>query len=370
MHLSPPAAQLAIAVESALTAELTSRRAEVAAIDVRLVADVDRLIAYIASGGKRLRPQFLGAGWLAATADPTLAVPGGVAKAAAALELIQACALIHDDIIDRSETRRGRPSLHRSVQKLHADSGWSGDAAHFGVGSALLIGDLALAWADDLFCAALVELGWSAEAFGAWRSMRTEVLSGQLLDLRIAADESADPQTAAADATVVNRYKTAAYTVERPLHLGAALGAAGPATIEALRRYGVAIGVAFQLRDDLLGVFGDPAVTGKPAGEDLIEGKRTVLLALARVALAAFPDQLADLDCGIGTALLPAQVERLTRLIADTPAPAAIETKITALLRDGLAALDAVDSQGALLVAPAAAADLRVLALAATARQR
>jgi geranylgeranyl diphosphate synthase type I len=374
VHLSPSAVETVAAVESLLTVELRARRTEVTAIDGRLGADVDRLVAYI-SGGKRLRPQFLYSGWLAASrADVTenagSGVPVGVIQAAAALELIQACALIHDDIIDRSDTRRGRPSVHRSVEKLHADSGWSGDAAHFGVSAALLIGDLALAWADDLFVAGLSGLGGPAEAFGAWRAMRTEVLAGQLLDLRITADEAADPQTAAADATIVNRYKTAAYTVERPLHLGAALAHAGPATVGALRRYGQAIGVAFQLRDDLLGVFGDPAVTGKPAGGDLIEGKRTVLLAMARAALAGSAHRLAELDHGIGTSLGPAEIDRLTQLVAETGAPQAIEARISALLSEGLAALEATDSGGRPLIRSEAASDLRALALAATSRER
>ena len=374
------------AVETALSKELDRRRSEVVAIDPRLGADVDRLISHLAAGGKRLRPQFLCAGWLA-TASTTPAdantgeqtsVPAAVVRAAAALELIQACALIHDDVIDRSDTRRGQPSVHRSVRKQHADRGWAGDAEHYGVSTALLIGDLALAWADDLFTEALVGLGrngtgasgGSDEALAAWRAMRTEVLAGQLLDLRITADESPDPERAAADAMVVNRYKTAAYTVERPLHLGAALAGAEPGTVTALRNFGLAIGVAFQLRDDLLGVFGDPTVTGKPAGDDLLEGKKTVLLARARAALQAEPERRRELESGLGTALLPAEVERLTRLIADTGAPAAIEARIAELFEQGVAALDAQDGTGRPLVYPAAAQTLRSLAAAATIRER
>lgn len=369
--MQPPqrAGDVSAAVESVLTAELAVRRAEVAAIDPRLTDDVDRLIRYLFAGGKRLRPRFLCAGWQAATVGTT-AVPAGVMKAAAALELIQACALIHDDIIDRSDTRRGSPSVHRLVHKLHADRGWFGDPAHFGLSTALLLGDLALAWADDLFATGLAELGWPVEALAAWRAMRTEVLAGQLLDLRITADQAVDTDGAAADAMVVNRYKTAAYTVERPLHIGAALAGAPSATIAALRRYGTAIGLAFQLRDDLLGVFGDPAVTGKPTGDDLIEGKRTVLLAMARSALAGSPALLAELDEGVGTALGPAQVDRLTRLVAQTSAPDAIEARIAELLRTGLDALAAVDAAGDQLITATAGADLRGLALAATTRVR
>lgn len=371
----------AAAVETVLATELAERLHEVQGIDPRLTDDVNRLIGFISAGGKRLRPQFLCWGWLAAAGaaapadpddpdDPPEVLPAGVIKAAAALELIQACALVHDDIIDRSDTRRGRPSVHRAVQKLHAGHGWSGDAAHYGVASALLLGDLALAWADDLFSAAAAELGWPTEAMSAWRSMRTEVLAGQLLDLRISAQDAPDPAAAAADAMVVDRYKTAAYTVERPLHLGAALAGAGAGAVEALRRYGTAIGIAFQLRDDLLGVFGDPAVTGKPSGGDLIEGKRTLLLALARGDLQDRPARLAELEKGIGRPLTADQVDRLTALVAGTEAPAAIEARITELFTAGVEALTAQDSAGHPLIAPIAAANLRRLALAATTRDR
>ncbi len=346
------------AVERALSAELDERRREVAAIDPRLTDEVDRLIAHVGAGGKRLRPQFLCWGYRAA--GPAASLPSGVVHAAAALELIQACALIHDDIIDRSDTRRGRPSMHRGAEKEHAGSGWLGDSAHFGVSDALLIGDLALVWADDLFQQGCTEQGRPPQAQAAWRSMRTEVLAGQLLDLRITADEAPNPTAAAADAMLVNRYKTAAYTVERPLHLGAAMGSATPGTIAALRRYGRSIGLAFQLRDDLLGVFGDPQVTGKPAGGDLVEGKKTVLLALARADLLGRPE-LVELDAGLGTALGPAGVDRLTGIIAGTCAPARVEEQISALLTEGLAALDDVK--------PDAADGLRRLALAATARR-
>lgn len=365
-HADPVAA-----VESALTAELGVRRAEVRAIDERLVEDIDRLISHLGAGGKRLRPQFLCWGWAAALGvRAAQEPPPGVIRAAAALELIQACALIHDDIIDRSDTRRGAPSVHRAVATMHARRDWSGDEHHFGFSAALLLGDLALAWADDLFFDGLDLMGGPPEALLAWRAMRTEVLAGQMLDLRISADESPDPELAAADAMVVNRYKTAAYTVERPLHLGAALGGASPSTIAALRRYGAAIGVAFQLRDDLLGVFGDPAVTGKPAGDDLIEGKKTVLLALTRADLVKRPELLAELDRLLGSDPGPDDVRRLTDMIATTSAPSQVESRIEELYATGLQALEETDASKNLLVAPAAAGHLRRLAAAATNRQR
>ena len=166
----------------------------------------------------------------------------------------------------------------------------------------------------------------------------------------------------------VNRFKTAAYTVERPLHLGAALAGAGAATIRALRTYGADIGVAFQLRDDLLGVYGDPAVTGKPAGDDLLEGKRTLLLATARAALHSDPAVLAELDAGIGNPRAP--VQRLATIIAGTGAPQQMEGRIDELVASGLAALASVDAAGKPAVAPAATARLTELAGIVTDRRR
>lgn len=343
-----------------ITDELDRRRAEVLAIDDRLAGAVDLLVEFVSDGGKRLRPEFLWCGWLAGGgrgADPEAVA---VLRVGAAVELLQACALVHDDVIDRSERRRGRPSTHRAVAKQHVDAGLDGDPDHYGVSVAVLLGDLALAWADDVFLAAAADLGAIRAAAPVWRAMRTEVLAGQLLDLAVAGSTDRDPAAQERDALRVNRYKTAAYTVERPLHLGAALAGAPAATVDALRRYGADIGVAFQLRDDLLGVFGDPAVTGKPAGDDLAEGKRTVLLATARAALAGDPARLAEVDAGVGRPNV--DPVRLGEIIAGSGAVDAVETRIEALVRSGLAALDAAglpDGVRARLVELAGAATAR-----------
>ena len=201
-------------------------------------------------------------------------------------------------MIDRSDSRRGRPSTHRAVAKEHAGAGLAGDPDHYGVSAAVLLGDLALAWADDLYIAGAQALAAVERSAPVWRAMRTEVLGGQLLDLLTTASAAADPAAQAADAMRVNRFKTAAYTVERPLQLGAELAGASAATVSTLRSYGADVGVAFQLRDDLLGVYGDPAVTGKPAGDDLLEGKRTLLLATARAALQTEPGPAGGTGCG------------------------------------------------------------------------
>jgi geranylgeranyl diphosphate synthase type I len=355
---APPDGALRVAVEAALAAELTARRAELLAVDPRLAAAADLLVDFVADG-KRLRPEFLWWGWRAGggRADPADCAP--VVRIAAALELIQACALVHDDLIDRSETRRGRPSVHVAVAKSHADAGDAGDADQHGLAVAVLLGDLALAWADDLFTAAAHQLRALDRVQQPWRAMRTEVLGGQLLDVSLGTGVTGSG--ALADAMTVNRFKTAAYTVERPLHLGAALAGAPPAVIDRLRRYGVAIGTAFQLRDDLLGVFGDPAVTGKPAGGDLTEGKRTVLVARARTRLADNAAGLADLDAGLGSADAGA-VAAATAAIDASGAPSDLENDVAALVADGLQALSGLPDE--------ATVALRDLAVRATTRNR
>ncbi len=333
-------------------------------VDPRLGPTVDELIHFTLNGGKRLRPQFLYWGWrsVVSSQQRTPEREHLVLRAAASLELIQSCALIHDDIIDRSQTRRGEPSTHRALAKTHAVQGMLGDSDHFGVSIAVLLGDLALAWADDLFTDACIALEATGAALPAWRAMRTEVLAGQMLDIGSAAAASADPEQQILDAMAVNRYKTAAYTIERPLELGAALAGGSAAATAALRAYGADVGIAFQLRDDLLGVFGDAAITGKPAGDDLVEGKRTLLLALARRSLLAEPAVLAELDAGVGVATTPADIDELAELIARSGAVEEIETRIEGLTTAGLSALRAANLN------PAAAVALVRLAQAATRR--
>jgi len=358
-EIPPVAPSLSAAVENTLAAELSARRAELLAVDERLGVVADLLVDFIADG-KRLRPEFCWWGWRAGggRADPADCAP--VVRIAAALELIQACALVHDDLIDRSETRRGRPSVHVAVAKSHADAGYAGDSDQHGLAVAVLLGDLALAWADDLFTASAHQLRALDRVQQPWRAMRTEVLAGQLLDVSMGAMATDEPGALAA-AMTVNRFKTAAYTVERPLHLGAGLAGAQTEVIDRLRRYGVAIGTAFQLRDDLLGVFGDPTVTGKPAGGDLTEGKRTVLVAQARTGLAGTTALLADLDAGFGSADAGA-VAAATAAIAASGAPEELEQRISALVADGLDALAGLPDD--------AATALHGLAVRATARRR
>lgn len=350
---------LVTAVTEALTRYFATRRETVAELGQVFVDASEALQEFVLRGGKRTRSAFAWTGWLGAGGDPDGPQATAVLQACAALELVQACALIHDDIIDSSRTRRGFPTVHVDFEGRHRARGWGGDAEHFGISVAILIGDLALAWADDMVAAARLDPAARARFTPVWAAMRTEVLGGQVLDVHgeAGADDSVE------SAMRINRYKTAAYTIERPLHLGAALADADPALIEAYRTFGTDIGLAFQLRDDLLGVFGDPAVTGKPSGDDLREGKRTVLIAEAlRRADRTDPAAAALLRARVGTDLTPDDVTQLREVITGLGAVDDVERRIADLTDRGLAALATSSA------IPAAKARLEAMALAATRR--
>lgn len=318
------------------------------------------------SGGKRLRARFCIAGWRAVetSAVKTANLSDAVIGAAAALEIFHAAALVHDDLIDNSDTRRGRPAAHRALEQTHRDAGWAGDAASFGRSGALLLGDLLVAWSDDLaeegFAQASATAAVAARA--EYAAMRRAVTIGQFLDV---AEESAfltapDDQHAERALRVAS-FKSARYSIQQPLTIGAALADGDEAQIHALAEFGHPLGMAFQLRDDVLGVFGDEAVTGKPSGDDLREGKRTVLIAYAREKLPASGRRV--LDELIGDPDLEAdQIASLQQTIIDSGALERVETLISGYARHAERALS-----GARL-GNAAVGELRDLAQAATAR--
>jgi len=326
-------------VERALAGFLDRAGTAILDTEPTVAAGIDALRGFVLGGGKRLRPTFAWWGWRGAGGDPAGPDAEGVLQAVSSLELIQACALIHDDLIDSSDSRRGNPTVHIAGAKLHADCGWLGSPATFGLATAVLVGDLALAWADDMFADAPLPAGTLAAARPAWRAMRTEVLAGQYLDVRTQATGDASVEAA----LKIDRLKTAAYTVQRPLHLGAALGGASPELIGTLLEFGGEVGVAFQLRDDLLGVFGDPSVTGKPAGDDLREGKRTLLVALGLQLAAEKGEQAAAtvIADAIGDADLSDEgVETVRMALQQVGAVDAVERRIDELTRAAMAALD------------------------------
>jgi len=307
----------------------------------------DAAIAFVA-GGKRLRPMFCFAGWLVAGGSPD---EPAVVPAAAALEWLQGSALVHDDLMDGSDTRRGRPSVHRAFEALHRDEDRQGDPAGFGASVAVLLGDLMLSWCDELFRASALPTVPAALAY--LDLCKTEVVAGQYLDVV----GQTRPTLSVEEAMRVVRFKSAKYTVERPLHIGAALAGADATLIDALTQVALPLGEAFQLRDDVLGVFGDPAVTGKPAGDDLREGKRTVLV--ARTHELTDDAGRALLAAGLGTA---DGVDELTRLIESCGALDAVEADISRLEGQADQAIERIGGVAPDVLGP--------LALTATRRSR
>jgi geranylgeranyl diphosphate synthase type I len=336
------------AVNSRIAAVLASGREDIAAIGADAEA-LSTVAESLVTGGKRFRARLAYWGWRAAITygDPSVDAENhpqsdDVVSLATGLELFHSAALVHDDVIDNSDTRRGVVSAHRQFQETHEQRGFEGDASTYGTSSAILLGDLLLAWADDQFLSVGISLdGDSRLAYRAeLRTMRTDVTAGQFLDNHDASAWRTLPDDSAVErAQRVVIYKSAKYSVEAPIALGAIVAGAAPALLSALRAFALPLGFAFQMRDDLLGVFGDAAVTGKPAGDDLREGKRTVLLAIAR--RNADRSTVTILDELIGDATLDDdQVDMLRATLTTTGAVDAVEDLIERSRDRALRALD------------------------------
>ncbi|MFC4108037.1 polyprenyl synthetase family protein [Micromonospora zhanjiangensis] len=300
-------------------------------IDDSLLPVAEALEAFVLRGGKRLRPAFAYWGYRGAGGGDS----DQLVATLAALEFVQASALIHDDLIDRSDTRRGEPAIHRRFAGRHRAAGWVGDPDAFGDAAAILLGDLCLVWSDELLHTGGLDPATVARARPVFDRMRGEVTIGQYLD--VVTQASAD--TSVERASMVARYKSAKYTVERPLLLGAALADAPEPVTVAYSGYGLPLGEAFQLRDDILGVFGDPGQTGKPAGDDLREGKRTFLVAAALSAAGPTGRELFDRWLGRPD-LDQDTVRRLREVITDSGALRRTEQRIAELTEAALAALE------------------------------
>lgn len=338
---APSAVELAAAVTEQLRDYLQERRRDAAYIGADYAVLTEAVEEFVLRGGKRLRPAFAYWGWRAVAGTEPEA---HVLRLFSALELLHACALVHDDVIDASATRRGLPTVHKIFTERHRTNSWHGSSEQFGLSAAILLGDLALVWADDIVATAPIDNDAARRVRRVWAAIRTEVLGGQYLDI---VNEASGSETVAS-ALTVNIYKTASYTISRPLQFGAAAAADCPEILEAFHELGTSLGVAFQLRDDVLGVFGDPAVTGKPSGDDLRSGKRTVLLAEA-VGLAEEHDPIAAklLRTSVGTDLTDAQVKEVCQVIESVGALAAVEHRIDTLTRRALQILNAapIDAQ-------------------------
>ena len=320
--LSWIAKRVDVRIERLLRAELVRWRG----LDADLGEPLEAIRDLVMAGGKRLRPAFCHWAYVGAGGDPDDPI---VVDAGAALELLHTFALIHDDVMDGSTLRRGMHTVHRRFEARHAVGDWRGEGRRFGEGVAILIGDLAFVYADLLLADA------PRAAVEVFNELRLEVNVGQYLDLlgTVRGEVGID------QARRICQYKSGKYTIERPLHLGAALAGRLDELGPLLSAYGRPLGEAFQLRDDLLGAFGDTLLTGKPVGEDLREGKPTALYAFAAAAAdGAAAKLLAD---RFGAAdLTAAEVEELQAILEGTGARRQVECTIDRRVDEALVALD------------------------------
>jgi len=285
---------------------------------------------FLLDSGKRLRPLFAYVGYLATgnTVNPE------IVKALSSLELIHVCALIHDDVMDGSDTRRGAPSIHKSFEAMHIKENLNGSSSKFGVASAILMGDLALVWSAQMLHNSGIKDHELINVLPFYDEMRVELMAGQYLDVfeQSLATQSIDRSMKVA------RFKSGKYTIERPLHFGGALGNGSADLLKTFTEYGIPLGEAFQLRDDMLGVFGNPKETGKPAGDDLREGKRTALI--AATFDKANKTQMEVLNEYFGDPNLSNdQISLLQEIIVETGAQSHIESVIKQLAETSLNAL-------------------------------
>ncbi len=347
----PPASLVALAsrVEQRISDVLAPEEQRWSAFDEDLVSPVAEIRRLVASGGKRLRPAFCHWGFVGAGGDPDSMVS---LDAGAALELLHGFALFHDDVMDGSTSRRGAPVTHDVFADEHRRSGSSGESRRYGDGIAILVGDLAFVYSDRLMSEV------SAQAREIWHELRIELNVGQLLDLI----GSARNERRRFKAERICRYKSGKYTIERPLHLGAMLVAPSRAAelLPALSTYGLPLGDAFQMRDDVMGAFGETAITGKPVGDDLREGKPTPLMAIAMERANGAQREVLSL---VGREqLTDAQVAAAQQAIVDCGALDEMESVILRLRDEAIASLTAAP------IEPSAKVELESLALYVTDR--
>ena len=321
-------------IEEELGRFLRERTSYLESISSDLAPVAESLSSFLLDGGKRLRPLFAYSAFIGA---------GGVAnknviRAISSLELLQACALIHDDLMDGSDTRRGKPSIHRHFETIHQREEMEGFAERYGMSAAVLLGDLALVLSDQMLNSAGLDSAQLHSVLPVHDEMRVELMAGQFLDIH----EQTQKKTSVERSLTIARYKSGKYTIERPLHIGSSLAITDvksrTSVDEAYSAYGLPLGEAFQLRDDLLGVFGDPAITGKPAGDDLREGKRTVLVAMTLENSS--PSAVTRFMSSFGSSELKASdVEALREIIIESGARSRVEELIDSRTSSALEAL-------------------------------
>ena len=357
-------------VQANLDSFCQKQRTDFEAISTDLIPVVDYTQSLL-QGGKRFRALFCYWAWRACLNDSSYHQSEqeiqdseqAIAGIAASLEMFHAAALVHDDLLDQSDTRRGAPAIHKRFETLHKEKSWAGAPERFGVAGSVLVGDLMLGWSSEIFGNALLQSP-NREIESACRDefslMRVEVMAGQYLDVleeNAAATRPVSEGVGRAEKVIL--YKTAKYSIEAPLRIGAAFAGADPAKLSQFTHFGIPLGIAFQLRDDILGVFGDPSVTGKPAGDDLREGKRTVLVALTLEALTERSPSMAESFEELLTSreLDTHQIAFMQKLIKDSGALEKTERMIVELGDRSLESLDAANLE------ESAKATLKALAL-------
>ncbi|MEM7140400.1 MAG: polyprenyl synthetase family protein [Actinomycetota bacterium] len=331
MSTAPPQLlEVADRVEAAIADIFRDERATWRQLDAALDTPLGDLEDFVAGGGKRIRPAYCHWGWVTAGGDPDGA---GALLGGCALELLHAFALVHDDVMDGSPTRRGSATVWARFIQRHEAGRWAGEDRRFGEAAAILVGDIAMVMADRCIGDA------SPDVRRTWDALRTELNMGQYLDVL----GTATGAVTAEGARRIMRNKTAGYTIVRPLQLGAAF-AGRPDLADDLAAHGMPLGIAFQLRDDMLGAFGDSDKTGKPVGDDLLEGKPTVLLALANERA---DDAQSDILAKVGGPMTADDIAAVQQVMVDTGAVAASETETEQLLEEALTAIDALpDANG------------------------
>lgn len=336
------------------------------------LAPIGGYVRDLLSGGKRFRALFAYWAWYGTLDAPNRSNQQlqteleAVVDICSALEMFHGAALVHDDLLDRSDTRRGAPAVHKRFEQLHKTSHWAGAADRFGQAGSVLVGDMMLGWANELFANAILNApDQSAQQASReqFHRMQIEVMAGQYLDV---VEENAGPTRPAHEAVGrANRvmlYKTAKYSVEAPLLIGAAFAGADESLLHSLSSFAIPLGLAFQLKDDVLGVFGSPEKTGKPVGDDLREGKRTVLIALTRETLQpsvarVFDELLTDRE------LSDDQIGYLQQTIVDSGALRKVDLMLDELSNQCLEALETIELNHT------AKAQLRELALKVISRE-
>ena len=330
MARSAPASlrRLAERVDARLDEFLAAERERWSSFDPELAQPIDEIRRLVLSGGKRLRPGFCHWGYVGAGGGDNDQID---VDAGAAFELMHAFALFHDDVMDDADSRRNQPTTHTVASAEHADKGWAGESRRFGEGVAILVGDLAFVYADQLLEEA------TPQAAKIWNELRIELNIGQYLDILGGVSRTRD----VARSERICRYKSGKYTIERPLHLGAVLAAPDrmDELLPHLSNYGLPLGDAFQMRDDVMGAFGDESVTGKPVGGDLVEGKPTPLL--ARSTRLATDAQREVLELVGDPGLTPEAIARIQQAIVDSGGLAELEAHISALTESAVTSLDA-----------------------------